>query len=336
MFTTNGGNRIQTAEETYERFRHHVSPITGVVRHLKVIKTANDGPIHNVNAGPNLAIRNKTMDLFESRFRSMSLGKGRTLFQARASGLCEAIERYSGVWQGYEAARSATFAEMGAQALHPNDCMLYSDWQYQHRQHLNQTAVSKFFSIPKAFQTDTRISWSPLWSLSHNRFRWLPSQFCYYAYPEEEEHRFCFADSNGCASGNNLEEAILQGLLELVERDAVAVWWYNRLNYPKVDLDSFSDTYIEELQDYYEHKLKRKIWALDLTNDLGIPTFVSLSCNLEGEDEILMGFGAHLVPKVGLLRAMTEMNQMMALLHPSPESPLDTGLSSMNPFLSAG
>ena len=334
VFTTNGGHRILTAEETYERYKHHVSPITGVVRHLEVIKTANDGPIHNIDAGPNLAIRNPTMDLLESRFRSSSLGKGKTLFQARASGLCEAIERYSGGWQGYEAAKSASFEEMGAAAIHPNECMLYSEEQYNNREQLNKETLSNFFKIPVQFNPKTRISWSPLWSITKQQFRWLPTQFCYYAYPEEENRRFCFADSNGCASGNNVEEAVLQGLLELVERDAVAVWWYNRLNYPKVNLESFSDAYIEELLDYYEHKLEREVWALDLTNDLGVPAFVALSRSLKGNEEILMGFGAHLVPKVGLVRAITEMNQMSALLGPRDKVKNDEDYTS-NPLINS-
>ena len=45
------------------------------------------------------------------------------------------------------------------------------------------------------------------------------------------------ADSNGCAAGNTLEEAIVQGFLELVERDSYAIWWYNRLQRPEVDLE---------------------------------------------------------------------------------------------------
>ena len=56
------------------------------------------------------------------------------------------------------------------------------------------------------------------------------------------------ADSNGCAAGNTLEEAIVQGFLELVERDAYAIWWYNRLQRAEVDLDQFDDSYIRDLQ----------------------------------------------------------------------------------------
>ena len=63
---------------------------------------------------------------------------------------------------------------------------------------------------------------------------------------------------------------MLQGFMELVERDATAIWWYNRLNRPGVDLASFGLGYLTELAAHYD-SLERDLWALDLTHDLGIP-----------------------------------------------------------------
>ena len=56
------------------------------------------------------------------------------------------------------------------------------------------------------------------------------------------------ADSNGCAAGNTLAEAIVQGFLELVERDSYAIWWYNRLQRTEVDLGQFDDSYVRDLR----------------------------------------------------------------------------------------
>jgi hypothetical protein len=53
--------------------------------------------------------------------------------------------------------------------------------------------------------------------------------------------------SNGNAAGNTLEEAILQGFFELVERDAMALWWYNRLRKPGVAVETFGEPYLLEL-----------------------------------------------------------------------------------------
>jgi thiazole/oxazole-forming peptide maturase SagD family component len=128
-------------------------------------------------------------------------------------------------------------------------------------------------------------------------------------YPVADGPSFCWPDSNGNAAGNNLEEAILQGFLELVERDSIAVWWYSRLERPGVDLGSFHEPYFLELSDHYRWK-HREFWVLDVTGDLGIPAFVALSRRVDRPpQQITMGYGAHLDPRIATLRAVTELNQ---------------------------
>src|SRR5207247_11424861 len=98
------------------------------------------------------------------------------------------------------------------------------------------------------FDAGAEIDWTPVWSLTRREVRYLPTAFCYYSYPWPQERASCLACSNGNAAGNTLEEAILQGFLELVERDGVALWWYNRVRRPAVDLDSFGEPYVDELR----------------------------------------------------------------------------------------
>ena len=105
--------------------------------------------------------------------------------------------------------------------------------------------------------------------------RYLPTSFCYFGY-RSQDPLFARADSNGCAAGSVPEEAVLQGLLELVERDAVALWWYNRLRRPAVDLESTGDPYVSSLVRHYG-ALRRDLWALDVTSDFGVPTFAAIS-----------------------------------------------------------
>jgi len=110
------------------------------------------------------------------------------------------------------------------------------------------------------------------------------------------------------AAGTCLEEAVLQGLLELVERDAAAVWWYNQLRRPAIDLDSFGDPYFEALQADYV-RLGWTVWVLDLTHDLGIPVCVALAHEARA-DRFAIGFGCHLEPRLAVQRALTELNQL--------------------------
>ena len=59
-------------------------------------------------------------------------------------------------------------------------------------------------------------------------------------------------------------------------------------------------------------QMGREFWVLDLTTDLGIPSYVCLNRRTYGPTEdIVMGFGAHLDARTGILRAITEMNQFM-------------------------
>jgi ribosomal protein S12 methylthiotransferase accessory factor len=108
-----------------------------------------------------------------------------------------------------------------------------------------------------------------------------------------------------------LEEAILQGFMELIERDSIALWWYNRLRKPEVNLESFDEPYFQALIEYY-HSLQRDLWVLDITSDLKIPTFAAISCKRNNKTEdIILGFGSHFDNKLAVQRALTEVNQVL-------------------------
>jgi ribosomal protein S12 methylthiotransferase accessory factor len=267
--------------------------------------------LHVYVAGSNSARPSRTLGQLRSDLRTMNAGKGTTDVQARASALCEGLERYSGVFRGDEPRRRARQAELGRAAVPLNDCLLYSERQYRERDARNATS-SRFSFIPVPFDADAEVEWSPVWSLSRREVRYLPTAFCYYDYPQPDERTYCIACSNGCAAGNTLEEAVLHGFLELVERDAVALWWYNRVRRPGLDMDSFGDPYLERLRTFL-HAHGREFWVLDLTADLGIPVFASVTRRTAGlPEQIMPGFGSHLDPKIALLRAVTEMNQMLS------------------------
>jgi ribosomal protein S12 methylthiotransferase accessory factor len=122
-----------------------------------------------------------------------------------------------------------------------------------------------------------------------------------------------------------MEEAIFQGFLELVERDSIALWWYNRVRRPGVDLESFGEPYLGQLQAYLGQR-QREFWVLDLTSDLGIPVFAAISRRRAAQERILLGFGAHLDPRLAMLRAVSELNQMLCWLLSEEEENLPSAL----------
>lgn len=305
--TLDGGFRTVPPEETLRRFGHHLSPITGVVRGLTRVGDDGGSPVHVYVCGQNLAMRQDSFGRLRRNLRSNSCGKGMTDAQARASGLGEALERYSGVFRGDEPRRHASFEELGAAAVDPRHCMLFSAAQYRDR--AGWAGRHGFDAVPAPFEPAARLDWTPLWSLTREEPRYLPTSYCYYSYPGGGG--YCHADSNGCAAGNTVAEAVLQGGMELVERDSTAVWWYNRLRRPAVDLDSFDDPFIERMRAHYA-AIGRQLWVLDLTGDLGIPAMVAVSRRVDGPPEdIIFAPAAHLDARVAVLRALTELNQMI-------------------------
>ena len=155
-------------------------------------------------------------------------GKGETDTQAKVSCLAEAVERYCAGYFGDEKRRTARLEDIGESAVDPRALLQFSADQYRRRDNTNAGPSSAFTFVPMPFDPTRAIDWTPAWSLTHERTVFLPSLYCYFRYPPDPTHDFCRPDSNGCASGNTLEEAILQGLMELIERDACAIWWYNR------------------------------------------------------------------------------------------------------------
>ena len=179
-------------------------------------------------------------------------GRVKTDLQAKTGALCESIERYSAMYHGKTYSVHAAFKDL-AGAIHPNELMLYSEQQFAEREKINRYA-SRFYSlIPIPFDEQEEMEWTPVYSLSERKFKYLPTCFCFAQYPAEDETRlYSYPDSNGLAAGNSIEEAILQGFLELVERDAAGIWWYNQIQRPGVDLLSAQNPYFDEILAYYE------------------------------------------------------------------------------------
>jgi ribosomal protein S12 methylthiotransferase accessory factor len=311
LVMTSGGYRSVSPSATVARFRRHVSPLTGVVSRLERIQA--DLPLNtNYHAVHNFSGPSETVDELRVGLSSGSFGKGSTSEQGEASALMEAIERYSGIFQGDEIRARRRLADFPAgQAIAPNKVLLFSDAQLRRsRKPTPGSGSGNFGAIPALFDRSAEMDWSPIWSLRDRRFKHLPTSLLYFFYKGPAAFA---ADSNGCAAGNTLEEAIVQGFLELVERDAYAIWWYNRLQRPQLDLSPFDDSYVRDLQRRLAES-GRKLWVLDVTSDLGVPTFVAvLHWMQNGRENIEFGSGAHFDTKIALLRALTELNQFLSL-----------------------
>lgn len=332
-FTADGGHRAVTPRATLAALERHVSPVTGIVSALRrsdlvadpeemLISYAADHigvPMgaHLASLGEGLAI--------------LAGGKGRHDAQARASALGEAIERYASTFQGDEPVVRASLAQLGAEAVAPNASMLFSEAQMAEAAARPERRPRQAW-VAAPLPADAEIEWIPAWSLTRDARRYLPAALVYLGYGEVRGDPFARADSNGCAAGNTVEEAILQGFMELVERDGVALWWHNRLRRPAVDLDSFDEPFFRDLRRRHD-ALGRDLWVLDLTSDLGIPTFAAVSRRRAAPEGIVAGYGAHFDARLAVMRALTEVNQVLPAASPGGGGFWDTATVADHPYL---
>src|ERR1700742_3500328 len=129
LVMTSGGYRSVSARATVAKHRKHVSPLTGVVTKLERIE--GDLPMNtNFYAAHNFSAPAQNVDELRSGLTGGSFGKGSTAEQAEASALMEAIERYSGIFQGDEIRITRRFSDFApGEAIPANDVLLFSDAQ---------------------------------------------------------------------------------------------------------------------------------------------------------------------------------------------------------------
>jgi bacteriocin biosynthesis cyclodehydratase domain-containing protein len=323
------GQRALSAAQVLEEYMHLVDPVTGVVGELRR-DTRCPEPLHAYLSGRNRAMAERSITALRAGLRSCSGGKGANEIEAKAGALCEAVERYCATRDGDELAVRDSYRGLGDRAVHPDACQLFHERQFADRAHWNEVCAP-FHRVPEPFDERAVIDWTPVWSLLRREQKLLPTAMLYFNPDPGRRPVSVRADSNGNAAGASLEDAILQGFFELVERDAVALWWYNRTRQPAVSLDSFNDPWVAGLHAVYR-RLNRQLWVLDVTSDLGIPAMVAVSRRKDKlSEDIMFGFGAHFDPHIALRRALTELGQ---LLWPVVDARADgTGYAVKDPHL---
>ncbi|WP_193102001.1 TOMM precursor leader peptide-binding protein [Burkholderia sp. Z1] len=320
LMRTDGGYRSADPQQVFERYAHLISPVSGAIAYLHPMPKRHAG-LRKVYASGFLVCPAAVPG--SNRFDRLCSGKGRTDDQARASALCEALERFSSVYQGDEATLAGSIESLladpacDAVPIHVNDLQQFSERQFDARDAINALNHDVRKQVPPRFTAHDVIDWTPAWSLVTGRRHLVPLSYCYAETPDSAQaHAACVHNPNGCAAGSSVDEAILQGMLELIERDAVAIWWYNRIPRPGIDLASFDDPYFDALVSEYA-AFGWRLWALDITTDLGVPTVAALAENPQ-DGRFSIGFGCHPDGQIAVQRALTEVNQLLDIAADAP------------------
>lgn len=228
-------------------------------------------------------------------------GKGLTMEASKISAIMEAIEQTH--WENDQFERvEATQSDLVAQGLRVTDgaeLPLFKLSLWNERLPLDWTAGHDLVTGEEV--------WTPAEMVQANlRSRLAISTFV--------------TSSNGLASGNNVFEAILSGLTEVVERDAIAMYRAegNRETYdPAIDLDQLSARYGEPFHGLREQieRAELRLFVFDCTNEIGVPTYKAFVHDLAvSRAGAFGGYGTSLDPSVALCRAVTEALQSRGLV----------------------
>ncbi|MBB1486374.1 YcaO-like family protein [Oceanospirillum sediminis] len=308
------GYRAVPLSKTIERLMTLVNPYAGIIPKVLPYKKLDSDLVHNYSSGRNLAFSGGDRFWLKNYLRSSNGGKGKSKEQAITGALAEAVERYSMVHQGQMYHYKGSLENSDIRCIRPDQCLLFSESQYKKGNGQDISGIAFHQLIPAAFNDKSEYCWHEVYSLTHREICLAPGQVVYARYQyESDAYPYAYPDSNGCSAGNSYSEAVIQGTLELIERDAAAIWWYNMLIRPRVNLSLLNNDYINKIVNYYTEQ-ERAIYTIDITTDIGIPVFVSVSYNLSTGKEILYGFGAHIDYKTAIERSIIELNQLLPIV----------------------
>ncbi len=124
--------------------------------------------------------------------------------------------------------------------------------------------------------------------------------------------------TNGLASGNSLTEAVLHGLYEVIERDAVARS-ADRLavDLPRLDLTSVRSTPGRALVDrFLAAGIELAVWDLSAVHQVPVYQALGVERTAPWYHPLpeTWGFGAHSDPSIALSRALTEVAQVRSMI----------------------
>ncbi|HXL89357.1 MAG TPA: YcaO-like family protein [Streptosporangiaceae bacterium] len=121
------------------------------------------------------------------------------------------------------------------------------------------------------------IRWVKGVCLATRREVWVPAVMACHSLPREElsaGEQFWFQISTGCAIHTSPQHALVAAICEIIERDAIAISWLQRLRLPPLSQGLLSDQAMAAIRWSEQHFITTHLF--DATTDLGVPTVYCL------------------------------------------------------------
>ena len=174
------------------------------------------------------------------------------------------------------------------------------------------------------------IAWVPARRLSDSAEVFFPLDVCCRRSPPQQDFTPPLKLSTGCAAGATVAAATLRAALELIERDAVALWWRGGRRGRSIAPGSEAGRAAAELlAEARQGKRDRQSWLLDITTDVRIPAAAALSRNSDGYG-FAFGFGARLSLAEAVRAAIFELCQVELGQHVVAAKRRESGDDALN------
>jgi len=189
--------------------------------------------------------------------------------------------------------------------------------------------ISEVLSV-SMIEADRSIAWVQASRLPDGAKMWFPVDLCYRRQVVEQDFKPPLKLSSGCAAGTTVEAATLRALLELIERDAVALWWRGGRRGRSIAPDSEAARAAAELlAQVRQGNADRKTWLLDITTDVEIPAVAAVSTRPDGYG-FAFGFGARLTLADSVRAAIFELCQVELGQHVVAAKQHESGDGALN------
>jgi ribosomal protein S12 methylthiotransferase accessory factor len=263
--------------ESTRRLDSLVSPYTGIVRGVEdVLAEPADIRLANVYCETGYVL-----DLVGHGTKHLGAGSSSSRPAARAAAIAEAVERYSACDSDGAPVVLATAAELGPRAVAPARFALFSEVQH--------SATGFQFA---RFDELTPVAWVEGLSLPDGAAAYLPAQLVYLGWSlRPGEQRIARSTSNGLACRASFADAVLTGLLEVLERDAFMITWKARISWPRLRWNP--DGALAAFERRYVRPTGLRVAAIDLSAFWNVPCVLGVArATAAGEAPLGVGAGA--------------------------------------------
>jgi bacteriocin biosynthesis docking scaffold, sagD family len=280
---------------TYKKLLRCISADYGIIDHMMRIPGMSGDPrlvgygVQSVNMRA----------MIGGDYTPLGAGCGLKREEAFKASVGETVERYCSAFVNSEECVSGAYSSLNGRyrLVMPSEFSLFHEKQFKD---------DFFSSVIHPFSSEVELTWTKVYSLTKGSYQYLPAQCVYLPFLRDRK-LITMGVSTGLSAHSSFYQAILNGLYEAVERDAVAIAWLQGLSQRKVIIPSWLRRYIDDLYPTgYD-------WHLfNITTDIEIPTIFGFCIGrAEYGDFIAVGAATRSTYASALRKTVREIGQSM-------------------------